>query len=220
MAENLYLGPILCEEHWLQSGNPEEMEQFLGERGSKRRWQLFACACCWRILPLLEDEASRRAVSVAERRAEGDVGADEVHEALEDARTATLRSSLRSSLTAPAFAAMAAEYALSLPRRAYLHSARATGGNQLAEHVAQCGLLRELFGNPFRPFLIDAAWRTPLVLTIAAGIYERELYDEMPVLGDALEDAGCDVEQVLAHCRSGTTHVRGCWALDALLGKD
>src|SRR5262249_31004310 len=152
MVEHPYLGPILCEEHWQASGDPERMEKFLGERGSRRRWQLFACECCWRILPLLTDDRSRAAVSLAERQAEGLAGPADVADALEEAHVAVLEAwrPVRSpGLTA---ATMAALYTLSTPRLAFHHAAQAAGSGEPAERLAQCRLLRELFGNPFRPF--------------------------------------------------------------------
>lgn len=217
MFNTPHLGPILCEEHWLRAGDPEQMVTFLGERGSLRRWRLFACACCWRILPLLTDERSRNAVSVAERLAEGLAKPREVEAAREDAEVAVVEARLELH---PALAALAAANALAMPRRAYAHAAGATGSGKGDERAAQCQLLRELFGNPFRPFVRDAGWLTPAVRAVAAHVYEREAWEEMPVLGDALEDAGCGDEQALGHCRAGGPHVRGCWVVDAILGKD
>src|SRR5262245_41775343 len=150
-----YLGRIQREEHWLRSGSPEEMAQFLGERGSKRRWQLFACACCWRILPLLVDDFSRHAVSVAERYAEGDATEEEVREAENEVVTRGLQLQQAEGFTPRVTAVFAANATLMFPRRAFVNVGRAVGRNEPAERVAQAGLLRELFGNPFRPFQID-----------------------------------------------------------------
>jgi len=223
MVEKPYLGPILCEEHWQASGDPERMEKFLGERGSRRRWQLFACECCWRILPLLTDDRSRAAVSLAERQAEGLAGPADVADAQDEAHAAVLEAWQPVRHPALAAAAMAASYALSRPRRAYVYAVQAAGGVP-AERLAQCRLLRELFGNPFRPVAVEPAWRTPAVLAIAQHIYEREVFAELPVLADALEDAGCADGRLLGHCRGEppdqAPHTRGCWALDAVLGKD
>jgi hypothetical protein len=83
----------------------------------------------------------------------------------------------------------------------------------------QAALLREVFGNPFRPVAPEPSWLTSDVLALARGIYEEKAFDRMPILADALQDAGCANEDVLNHCRSEQTHVRGCWVLDLLLGK-
>ena len=65
----------------------------------------------------------------------------------------------------------------------------------------------------------SSAWLTPTVAAIAAGTYQDRAFDRLPVLADALEDAGCDQSELLAHCRSGGPHVLGCWVVDLLLGK-
>ncbi|MCI0703344.1 MAG: hypothetical protein L0241_19875 [Planctomycetia bacterium] len=80
--------------------------------------------------------------------------------------------------------------------------------------------LRELFGNPFRPVEFDPAWRTDTALQLARQMYESRDFSLMPILADALQDAGCDNEEVLNHCRdANTTHVRGCWVVDLVLDK-
>ncbi|MBN9120631.1 MAG: hypothetical protein J0I06_16010 [Planctomycetes bacterium] len=86
--------------------------------------------------------------------------------------------------------------------------------------VAICSLIREVFGNPFRRVKVNRAWLTSDVLTLARGIYDERAFDRMPVLADALQDAGCNNDDVLAHCREpARPHVRGCWVVDLLLGK-
>jgi hypothetical protein len=78
-------------------------------------------------------------------------------------------------------------------------------------------LLRDIFGNPFRPVTIDPGWLTANVVLLAQAIYDERTYDRMPILGDALEDAGCDNANMLNHCREPGGHVRGCWVVDLLL---
>lgn len=80
-------------------------------------------------------------------------------------------------------------------------------------------VLRDLFGNPFRPVAIDAAWRTDAVRALAKEAYERRDYSTLPILGDAMEDAGCEVSEILDHCRGPSPHYRGCWVLDQVLGR-
>lgn len=82
----------------------------------------------------------------------------------------------------------------------------------------QADLIREVFGNPFRP-VCASQWLTSDVIALARGIYEDRAFDRMPVLADALQDAGCDNVNVLDHCREPHEHVRGCWVIDLLLGK-
>ena len=82
-----------------------------------------------------------------------------------------------------------------------------------------CPVVLEVFGNPFRPVAVDPAWRTSTVVALASGIYAERAFERLPILADALQDAGCDAEAVLAHFRDpAATHVRGCWAVDLCLG--
>lgn len=219
MEESPYLGPIYLEPHWLASANPDAVVDFLADRGSRRRWHLFACACCWRILPLLLDERSRTAVGVAERLADGLASPEEVARAREDAETGSLQVAT-AGVGRYSHAALAATLALTRPRRSYLYTARATPDTERAERTAQCDLLRDLFGNPFRPYVFDPAWRPPEVAAIARHVYEADAFEELPILGDALEDHGCTHQPMLDHCRGGGPHARGCWVVDAVLGKD
>jgi hypothetical protein len=66
---------------------------------------------------------------------------------------------------------------------------------------------------------IDPTWRTSDVLTLARGIYDERAFDRMPILADALQDAGCTNDDILSHCRDTTPHARGCWVVDLVLGK-
>lgn len=81
-------------------------------------------------------------------------------------------------------------------------------------------LLRDIFGNPFRPVPFVADWRTSTVLSLAQQMYESRDFSAMPILADALQDAGCDNDDVLTHCRGTGPHVRGCWVVDHVLGKE
>jgi hypothetical protein len=86
--------------------------------------------------------------------------------------------------------------------------------------ATNAALLREIFGNPFRPVAFDPAWRTPSVAAIAQTIYTERRFADMPILADALEEAGCTKADLLDHCRGAGEHTLGCWALDLILGKE
>ena len=73
--------------------------------------------------------------------------------------------------------------------------------------------------NPFRPAAVDPAWRTATARSLARGIDAERAFDRLPILADALQDAGCDSADILTHCRGPGPHVRGCWVVDFLLGK-
>ena len=83
----------------------------------------------------------------------------------------------------------------------------------------QCELLRDIFGNPFRPVAVDPEWLTSTVVALARGVYDDRAFDRLPILADALQDAGCEDADILAHCRGDGPHVRGCWVVDLMLGK-
>jgi hypothetical protein len=87
------------------------------------------------------------------------------------------------------------------------------------ERPAQADLIRCLTGNPFRPVALDPAWRTARAVALARGIYDDRAWERLPALAEVLEEAGCADADVLAHCRGGGPHARGCWVVDALLGK-
>lgn len=102
----------------------------------------------------------------------------------------------------------------------------AVQGGDPEERVSVCGLLREIVGNPFHPVSITHAWLTPTVLSLVQTAYDNRILpsgilenSRLAVLADALENTGCDNQDILSHLRSSGPHVRGCFALDAILDK-
>jgi biotin carboxyl carrier protein len=93
------------------------------------------------------------------------------------------------------------------------------GAAALYGHRSTASLARDIFGDPFRPATVDPGWQSADVLALARGIYEDRAFERLPLLADALMDAGCADEDILAHCRSKGPHVRGCWVVDLVLGK-
>ena len=87
------------------------------------------------------------------------------------------------------------------------------------EYTEQSRLLRDIFPNPFRPVAIDPDWRASSVISVARNMYDSRDFSPMPLLADALQDAGCENEDILNHCRGDGTHVRGCWVVDLILNK-
>jgi hypothetical protein len=110
-----------------------------------------------------------------------------------------------------------------LPKRVRNRVYAAVGRPRVAAaSAAMADLVREVFGNPFRPPVINPAWLTwnsGTVRHIAESIASTGSFGDMPILADALEDAGCADEELLRHCREERTHVPGCWALDLILGR-
>lgn len=93
-------------------------------------------------------------------------------------------------------------------------------GTHPVEEQSQTTLLRCIFGNPFRPVAFAPHWRSETAVSLATGIYDERAFDRLPILADALEEAGCDNADVLAHCRSDGPHARGCWVVDGVLGRE
>ena len=79
--------------------------------------------------------------------------------------------------------------------------------------------LRDIFGNPFRPVAFDPSWHTSIATQLARQAYVSGDFAALPILADALQDAGCDDADILAHCRDEGPHVRGCWVVDLVLGR-
>jgi hypothetical protein len=86
----------------------------------------------------------------------------------------------------------------------------------LAIKEAFCNSFRDVAGDPFHPVIYDPRWRTDTVMALARGIHAEAAFDRMPILADALEEAGCDHPAILQHCRSQQQHTRGCWVIAEL----
>jgi hypothetical protein len=89
-----------------------------------------------------------------------------------------------------------------------------------AEYLFQANLLREVFQNPFRPAALEPSCRTALIVQMAKDIYEDRAFEHLPILADALEEAGCQDQAIFGHLRGPGPHIRGCWPLDLMLGKE
>jgi hypothetical protein len=220
---------VLSEEDWMERGDPETAWNTLRAGLNERRQRLLACACCRGVLGLLGDPRAVAVVDAAERYADGDAG------------PAVVETVHRYPGAAPhgIAAAWAAEAIVSLQSGCLYTSAR-----NLAEVVCraaradrdahremdwrsarrrQVGYLCDLHGRYFYGATFDPAWnrwKAGLVVTMARAIYDEYRFGDLPILADALEEAGCEERDILAHCRSPREHVRGCWVIDALLGKE
>jgi hypothetical protein len=225
----------MTEAEWLAAKNPGPMVDHLRDRVSDRKMRLFACVCCRQVWPLLGDERSRTAVEVAEQFA--DRGTKSwarlaVAEAEAWKAAGTLLVSSDPALSAAARAA--ALTTLTTGRRRepwWLHHQNAW--DTISRDVAgprdrrpvkalQAALLRDVIGHPFYPVEIVPswlAWSAGAVSELARSIYEERAFDRLPILGDALEEAGCADAAILNHCRGPGPHVRGCRVVDLLLGK-
>ncbi len=101
------------------------------------------------------------------------------------------------------------------PLTAWLGWVLRASGHSRAVYEASAARARELFGNPFRPISFSSSWRTDTAVLLARQMYDSRDFSAMPILADALQDAGCDNDDILSHCRDATrAHVRGCWVID------
>jgi hypothetical protein len=230
----------MTEAEWLASADPTAMLWMLSDAASNRKLQLFTAACCRRVHQhygsIWELEHADLWLAVLERSADGVAEPNEWDRALEllrqkrndikDRTEDMLGAHFCAFLCAIAidddapsaalWASVNANIALSdFPRRPEVDEVAGS-----PESKIQAPLLRDIFGNPFRPISFPAAWRTDTALSLAQQMYDSRDFGAMPILADAIEDAGCENEDILSHCRdTSLTHVRGCWVVDLVLGK-
>jgi hypothetical protein len=303
---------LVSEADWRTCGDPEPLLHFLRDKGSRRKWRLFAVACCRRIGHLITDERSRRAVEVAEQYADDAATSEELEaarsaaqEAVKEAKDVEYVAEAEANfIVTPEYAVTCCRlYAAKAARSAVCRDPRMTDAEpdsvdamywkpsntlaaiavsqnvyanfgsahgdarweeaqraaksaRVAELQAHCDLLRDLFGEYLGPpgeegrwlpwgvergvhptsqaeqwcLLPRArnlvvrrewlAWNTGTIPRLAEAIYEEQAFDRLPILADALEDAGCSEGQLLVHLRTPGVHVRGCWVIDLLLNKE
>jgi hypothetical protein len=210
----------MTEQQWLAGSDLGEMLHHLRDSASDRKLRLFACACCRRVWHLLTDPRSQQAVTLSEAFADGQADRVSLRTACQRAFEAVTRGRLASSAEGAA-QACAEEY-LAYPAMAAGILRRLAPD----EGEAFPGMLRCVFGNPFRAVSLDPTWRTRSVAALAQTAYEERALPtgaldavRLAILGDALEEAGCFDAAILDHLRSPSWHVRGCWAMDLLLGR-
>jgi hypothetical protein len=226
-----------------------DVEAFPDCKGSDRKLRLFACSCYIRIRHLLPNPLAQAAVEVGERFADDRATIEELKQAGDrlqrslDALEGPWRASRGAERTTlqPTYEALALAKQITLPeapKAAYYASSNAymTAASianpeaasyeadfcvsQRTEERAQADLLRCIFGPlPFRPVAVEDTWRTASVLELARLAYEDRDFTVLPVLADAVEDAGCTNDDILGHLRGTGPHTRGCFAVDLLLGR-
>jgi hypothetical protein len=192
---------------------------------SVRKSQLFAIACARHVWHLLPDERLRRTLEIADRYADGLAGRAEAEAAANVAFTLHRDADHTSAY----FWLTNLVYIAAYPRDDRFNDWKAPNSLRVI-HTATPKLpvlwMHDIFGNPFRPISLTPAWLTPAVLKLAHAAYDNRLLlsglldnGGLAVLGDALEEAGCDNPDILSHLRGEGPHVRGCWPVDLILGK-
>jgi hypothetical protein len=206
----------MTERQWFTVVDPDSMLLWVGPRCPERKLRLFAVACCRHVAHLCRDrfesaltEAEVFADGPARSRARGPV-----------TRRAALWMTRDESALAHALSERRGRDAAAAASERAVAIAQARGGGWAAEKWFQAASLCDVVGNPFRPPPWDPVWAPPTVVQLARQMYESRDFSGMPVLADALQEAGCEDEPVLAHCRDPHgVHVRGCWVVDLVLGK-
>jgi hypothetical protein len=220
----------MMEVEWLAWERPEAMLEHVGLTATDRQLRLFGCACCRLVWQHLTTPGSREAVELSEQYADGLV----TKKQLAEARLAVRASSWNADAakahraswnpggylawhsTREAVRTAVERIVSSVPWSDHPVGSSTVDTTRSRARIAN--LLRDIF-NPFRPVAPDPVWLTSDVVALARGIYEDRAFDRMPILADALQDAGCTNEDVLSHCRGAGPHVRGCWVVDLVLGK-
>jgi hypothetical protein len=180
--------------------------------------RLLSCSVCRLIWDQFTDSRSRKAIEVAEEYADGIVTLKALTAAHKTERTAYEEARKPDRW----HCAIAAETACPKNVMSALESVVMTvsGTDQTAFDPLVMPMIHDVFHRRlFNPIILNPTWRTSTVLALATGIYEEKAFDRMPILADALGDAGCDNEDILNHCRGPGPHCRGCFAIDLILGK-
>lgn len=223
---------------WQQSKHLYELLALCDRHLSDRKRRLFAVACCQRFKHLFRSRQHEAILNVAIRVAEGLANEEERQAAEQVAFLNFLTIRERRLEETPAtpwkhedeLLARAINLTVAVGKfhaedaadhaRWSISGAGLGWDSEQAEEAAQCDLLREIVG-PFPPVSLDPIWVSSndrAAYRLAQSIHEEDNFEDLPILGDALEDAGCTLGFVLDHCRRNSGHVRGCWVLDQVLG--
>jgi hypothetical protein len=237
----------MTEAEWNSCTDPQKMLEWLRHSGraSERKLRLFAVACCRRIWHLLTDERSRNTVEMVEQYADERATVQELNTALTGATQAmrfadaadpgwspdywAASAAVKAAGDAEAATGTADDAAYAVHASAGSSSDSSASSMWATECQAQADLLRDLFGDAFRYPVLHRSWlrwNDRTVVRIAQAIHDDRRLPEgnldngyLAILADALEEAGCTDAELLGHLRAGGTHVRGCFALDAILVK-
>lgn len=230
----------MTESEWLACEDPDDMLRFLDGTMSWRKKVLFCVACCRRLDEFLSDYG-RQQLAVLERSANRALSSKKKSQMYNDAMASadsrsyqmgspegcarwlaatTLYFAISANCGGTVYnAARAVQAAQSDPDTFDLTKPGPPMPGNAAELVAHAQMLRCIVA-PFRPKRRQSLpWRSITVLSIANEIHDNHSFDHLPILADALEDAGCDDADILSHLRGGGPHTRGCWPIDRILNR-
>jgi hypothetical protein len=215
----------MTEAQWLAAKHPTTLLES-GHCADPRKHGLFGCASARRVLHFLTDPRFERGLRGREAQLDNPgnyVGLRNIASRAQSDLSGREAPERERRAARSVYWACAAD-----PRQAAEEARFAIGVDTFSTHlfavdneeILQAEIVRDLFGNPFRPLTFEDRWRTDTVVSLASTMYEAREFSAMPILADALQDAGCDNADILAHCRdTSLTHVRGCWVVDLVLGK-
>jgi hypothetical protein len=210
----------MTEAEWLASDDLPALLAFISDTTSDRKQRLVSCAYS-RLVGHRLCAVGRSGVETAERWADG-----EVSDVIADAALKQVQALIPDDGKPAPYSPVA--WALTWGARGSSYPPW-YGANLAALNVQEllgaasdllAHFIRDIFGNPFRPVAFDPAWRSESAVSLARTMYETRDFSPMPILADALQDAGCDNADILAHCRAPGPHVRGCWVVDLVLNKE
>ncbi len=226
----------MTESEWLACAHPAQMVECLRGKASERKLRLLACGY-FRLLPEGYTSATlAEACAAAEGCADGQVTIDKLNRLRSERVIAFVmtegirtENKIRQLLLSPRRMVWqsAQEFAALVVRlrgEAVFGDFRSGGGESIhrqreADRAGVARLIADIVGDPFRTVSVEPSWLASTVVQFAAGVYADRAFDRLPILADALEEAGCDNADMLSHCRGPGPHVRGCWVVDLLLGK-
>jgi len=212
----------MTEAEWLACTDPWPMLAHLDGKVDARRVRLMRVAAARSAWPEFSDERHRAAVEVGERYADG-LSTDAERDAhMHELYGMFGQGGEFSRLDTPSFELRCLALAcVNTPRVARLNDGASwsIGVKHTSDRLPS--IIRDIFGNPFRPPVeFPRGWRTDKAMSLARQMYESRDFSAMLILADALHDSGCDNANILDHCRGPGPHVRGCWVIDSILGKE
>lgn len=212
----------MTEAEWDALDQPEALLEWVVEQNlaelSDRQIHSFALFCCERIMPVAYPLSYLRALQQLERHVDGEWSEDAISRVIDELthvpdaldRITTLANALRLPMFDRETAGISLQH--------LMLNLLLFRGPEESPHV--CSAIRDIFGNLIRPVQMQPHWLTSTVLDLARLIDTQRQFDRMPLLADALMDAGCDSEEVIKHCCREGMHARGCWVFDLLFSKE
>ncbi|AMV26990.1 hypothetical protein VT84_21490 [Gemmata sp. SH-PL17] len=209
----------MTEEEWFGSADARRLASFAAMMMSARKLRLFMVAWCRYNWVRVTNPLVRHAAVLAEQFVDGHAHKNQLDMMFDGARSiiaGTLASYLlwtNSAQLGDCVEGFCLNDASLAPPPTDDQDATT------ARHLVRADIFRDIAGNPFKRAKFDKRWRTQTAMLLARQMYESRDFSAMPILADALQDAGCSNTDVLNHCHGAGLHVRGCWVVDLVLGK-